>query len=492
MDFLDPKLQRRHNVQLMIGYVFVAIAIVFATLVLLYQAYGFGIGKNGQVVQKGLVFVSSHPAGATISLSNTSVSAQTDTRLSLVSGTYQMSVTKNGYRAWQRDITVVGGAVSHYDYPFLFPTSLTTSSVASYSSAPAVVTQTPDQRWLLVEQPTVSTNVTFDEYDLQNPKTAAVQIVLPTADYTAGTTNSWQAVEWSNDNRHLLLEHTYDTKTEFVMLDRDDPTQSVNLNTTLGETPTSIDLVNQKYDQYYVYTASTQALQTASISNPTPVAFLSNVLAYKSYGSNDLLYASSASSGTGKVSIDLYQSGKTYALREVASGSNYLLDLTQYSGSWYVAVGASSEGKVYIYKNPVTQLDSVLGTLVPIYVLRNPNPTYLAFSASAQFIMDESGAQFAVYDVMNDNAYAYNTKAPVDSPQIHATWMDGDRLIYISGGKLLVFDYDHANPQTLMSTNPAYTPFFSGDYSFVDAMSPAQASGQVSLTSTPLLTPTDQ
>ena len=66
MEFLDPAKQTRHRIILWVGYVLVAVGIVIATLVLLYQAYGFGLGKNGTVIQNGLVFLSSQPRPANI------------------------------------------------------------------------------------------------------------------------------------------------------------------------------------------------------------------------------------------------------------------------------------------------------------------------------------------------------------------------------------------------------------------------------------------
>jgi len=490
VDYLDPKKQRRHGILLMVGYVFVAVAIAISTMILLYEAYGFGLDKHGDVIQKGFVFVSSQPAGSQIRLNGQLNSSQTNARLSLVSGSYVLQISRTDYRSWQRPITVEGGSVTRYDYPFLFPNKLTSAAVKAYDSAPGLATQSPDRRWLLVQQPGSTTD--FEVYDLKNPKTAATTISVPSSIVTSGTAQSWQLMEWADDNQHVLLKHIYDDKSEFIVLNRTDASQTANLNTDLKATPTRINLINKKYNQYYIYDAPNQVIQTATLSDTTPKPFLQHVLEYKSYGSNVMLYASSNASGTAKVSIDLLQDGKTYSLREVAANSTYLLNLTQYNGSWYVAIGASSESKVYVYKNPVTQLNSRLGTLVPIYLLKTANPNYLAFSDNTQFIMDENGSQFSVYDAENDKGYSYNAGAPLDTPQVHATWMDGNRLVYVSNGKLVVFDYDHANPQTLMAANSGYPAFFDPAYKFVDALAPTATNGQVTLTTTPLLTPADQ
>ena len=65
MDFLDPLYARRHIIRLYTGYVLIAIAVLLGATLLLLVALGFNIGKNGQVVQNGLLFASTRPGGAT-------------------------------------------------------------------------------------------------------------------------------------------------------------------------------------------------------------------------------------------------------------------------------------------------------------------------------------------------------------------------------------------------------------------------------------------
>lgn len=491
MDFLDPASSKRHRRRLLVGYLFIAVAIILATQIFLYMAYrGLGLNGQGQVVQYGIVFVSSHPSGATIYL-NDKQNNQTSARLQLVSGNYNLRLSRTGYYDWSRQIDVEGASVARYDYPFLIPKDLVTTQLASTETNFGIATQSPDRRWLLVQRG--SDAMSFDEYDLKNPKVAPVPVTMPTTVVTAGTGESWQALEWSTDNVHVLLQHTVNGKNEFIMFDRTDPTQSVNLNTLLKVDPTKITLRDKKPDQYFVYDAASQLLQTASIGNPTPVPYLEHVLSYQSYGSDIVLYASSVSTAKDKVQINLFQNNKTYTLRQVPPNTNYLLNLTQYDGTWVVALGASSENKVYVYRNPVSQLNSRLGLLVPAYVLKASNPSYLAFSSNAQFIMAEGGSQFSVYDAEYDKGYTYDTGLPVDSPQPHANWMDDHRLMYISGGNLHEFDYDGANAHTLTAANPSYLPFFDPNEKFVDAVAGAKDDPAHSvLTSTALLTPQDQ
>ena len=498
MDFLDPKKQRAHTVRIIIGYVLIAIALVLTTIVLLYQAYGFGVDRNGNVIQNGLVFVSSTPNPATIYVNGKKNTNDTNARLLLSSGHYTFSIQRDGYREWKRAVTVEGGSVERFDYPFLFPKTLQSSAVKSYDKAVQLATESPDRHWLVAQ--TANAENKFDIYDLSKPKDIAktiTEVTLPDAAYTAteaGASYGWTLAQWSTDNRHVVLKHTFqkDGKQnyEFVLVDRADSSKSVNLTATWGVNPTTIELQNQAYDRYYLYDKVTGALTTATLKDPTPKAYLSDVLAFKSYGDDVMLYATTKGAPSGKAAIKWHQGSNDYTIRTVPVSDTYLVNLTQYSGDWYVAAGSSSEGKVYVYKNPIDMLKNQQIT-VPVRILKVPNVNYIYFSANTRFIMAENGTQFAVYDAENDKGYAYTAPVALDAPQTHATWMDGNRIMYTSGGKIVVFDFDGANSQTLINENASFLPLFDRDYTYLYTVTSSTTDGSMSIQKTPLRTPND-
>jgi hypothetical protein len=405
---------------------------------------------------------------------------------------YRVQLQRGGYRTWQRTVEVEGGDVQHFDYPFLIPNKLVTKKVQAFASAPGLSTQSPDRRWLLIQKPGSATD--FFVYDLKNPGKAPENLALPASVVTKATSSeNWQLDEWADDNTHAVLQHSYDGKNEYILIDRTDAAKSQNLNVALSADPTKLTLLNKKYDQYYLYDSKTATLQKDTLAAPAKVTVLQHVLNYQSYGRDGLLYATDASAPAGKVLVKLALGGSTYPVRVLPAGTTYLLDLTKYSGTLYLAAGASSQDKVYVYKDPVGQLSKLPNhALVPAQVLHVAQPNYLSFSTNAQFIMAENGNQFGVYDIENTKGYNYITPQSLDPPQTHATWMDGDRLTYVSDGKLIMFDYDDTNQQTLISASSTYLPAFTPNYKFVYTLTPAPAAGQIDLTQTSLLIPTDQ
>ncbi|HSX04915.1 MAG TPA: PEGA domain-containing protein [Candidatus Saccharimonadales bacterium] len=499
MDFLDPKKERLSRIQLLLGYCLVALAIGIATLVLLYQSYGFYITK-GQITQNGLLFVSSQPSGAVIKLNGVRYKSNTNSRVTIPTGAYLLQLTRDGYRPWERPVVVNGGDVQHFDYPFLFPKQLETTNLNDLIASPSVATQSLDKRWLLLGETNSSGN--FEEYDLKDPaKPALHEIGLPNGSFTPGdgtTADTWSTVEWASDNRHLLLLHGYTigqtTAHEYVLLDRDSPIDSIDLTTALHLTQDdAVSLYDNRTDQFYIYSQSAQTLQRVNGSDGSLVSQLDHILAFKTYGSNYVLYVTAKSPAgktvEGQVSAVLQVGQKTITLRTLpASAPVYMLNLAQYGGDWYVAVGASNDTAAYIYKNPQDQaVPSVDAFPAPWRRLLVANPSFLAFSSNAQFLVAENGQNFMVYDFENVAAYRYQAKEPIDGPQGHAVWMDGDRLLYVSGGKLTVFDYDYRNRQTLEAADSNYASFFAPDFSYAYTLRSATATTKAVLTSTPLV-----
>lgn len=471
----------------------IAIAIVIATLILLYQAYGFGLAK-GTVIQNGLTFFSSQPHPAKIYV-NGALKTSTNTRLVLPAGVYQIKLSRDGYRDWQRKIELNGGSVQHFDYPFLFPKVLTTKTIHPYSSAPGLMTQSPDRRWLFIEQPGSMTN--FDIYDLKNPAKPAVAISLPGALLTKAinpTGEAWQLEEWADDNQHLLLQHSFDGKTEFILIDRTNPAQSLNLNNSLSFSPSKLTLKDRKYDQYYIYDAASASLQAASLKSTARTTLLQRVIAYKTYSDDTILYVTdSDSSDNSQVEAKIAVGNQISTIHSLPLSAAYLIDLTKYTGTMYVAIGSTNSSKVYIYKDPAGQLNKQpKHVATPTQVLHVDQPNYLSFSASAQFIVTENGTSLGVYDVENKIVHKYNAKSGLDAPQIHASWMDGNRLHYVSNGKLNVFDYDGTNGQSLASADSRYLPAFAPDYKGLYTLVPNATNGQFEFTETFLLKADDR
>jgi hypothetical protein len=310
----------------------------------------------------------------------------------------------------------------------------------------------------------------IDLNDSINPTTT---VVMPEGILSEGDKHTFEVVEWSTNNNDILLKHTFDDKSEFVVFNRDDPSKSRNLTTTFSDRSFSaISMRDKSSEQFYIYSASDKTLYRTDVKSKQYVLVANDVLSYKSYQKDLVVYVSPARD-TNKADVHLLHKDKNRVIKTIATSPTYLHDAADFDGSLYIAVGGSNEARVYLFENPLDTLDSAEGPqafrAVPI-----ANGSRLSFSGNARFIAVQAGSRFAVYDAETDRQYGYDTKLSLGK-NVYATWMDGHRLTIIpADGVVRVFDFDGINMQQLNTGHPGAGVYFDRDYTALFAVAPGE------------------
>lgn len=496
MDFLNPKKKRLNKIQLTIGHILMVVLVFTATYILVFRAYGYDYDtKTGQVIQDGLVYIASAPDGAVIKI-NGRQRATTNTRMDLPEGRYSLEIDKTGYNSWKRNFDLQGGEVLRLDYPMLLPSNLETSELKTFKDV-GFASQSPDRRWIIIERKdNLSSMTVFDLQNRQNKLPVSSGITFPSSLFKAVPgSHAIRLVEWSTDNRHLLVKHEYKGGHEFIMLDIQKPAESYNVNKTFNQTPDKANLFNKKFDQLFLYDAKRRVLFKAGINAKSPEAFARNVISYKSYGNDTLLYSRTDPKDNKKADIIMRQKNTDYTIKKIPISTDIPLDVTKYNGHWYVVIGVQSQKRTYVYRDPIslvlnqqTDIDSIRAI-----VLSNPGKIdEVSFSQNAQFIMSNSGQSFSVYNILLQQPYSYKIPEKFDKG-LKPYWMDGNRIMASSGGKALVFDYDGVNKHTLLKTDPTEPVMFNRDYTEMYTLGDStSAKGQAAIFLTYLKTPADR
>lgn len=476
MDFLNPNKKRAHLRRLYVGYALMAVALITGTFVLAFAAYGYDIDrKTGGIIQNGLISLDAHPESADILINNTMRGTTAD-GLVLPAGDYNVTLRRNNYRDWSHQVALEGSTIERLVYPFLFPTELSTRSLQQYSAVPTLISESPDKRSLLLQLPGASS--VFNVVDLSNSKNAVSTISLPEAVITvADGDNAYEAIEWSSNNTHLLFKHSFNGKQEFILLDKNNPVNSLNLTKHFADQDFSaVSMRDKKADQFYLFSASAGTLNTAELGTKTVTPLLTHVLQYKTYQADTIAYIATPSNvsptGTDMAELHIRQNNQDQAIRNVPASDNYLLDMAQFDGNFYVVAGSGKDGRSYVYKNPFSDLKHrPLRLPQPFRVLIVPAAQYVSFSGNARFIAVQQANNFAVLDLETDRQFRYKT--PIDVPVSQkATWMDGHRLIVNSGGFMHAFDFDGKNLQKLVPGSVASNAFFDRDYTAMFVIAP--------------------
>lgn len=490
MDFLDSKEKKLHTVRLMIGYILMTILIFTATLVLVYQAYGFDVDrKTGEVIQNGLVYVDSAPDKATIYIDGVAQKDRSNTRLVIKEGNYTLTIKRDGYRDWNRKIEVKGGGVERVTYPLLIQNNLAEEEIVNFGVNERLIrTQSPDRRWIMVAKS--GSLKDFTELDLKDAnKGSAVpssrQVIFPEAIFAVSDKpHQLEVIEWSNDNEHFLAKHIYGDATEYIILNRSKPETSFNINKLLERDPASVTLRDKKFDQWYLQDKTTGDLTFANAKKElTPL--ITGVSAYKSHDDNVLLYSQKVPDGQQNVYIK--DGRETKLLRSVKAGE-VKLEIARFDNKWFVVVASDGEKKTYIYKDPwlvLSKFDDRRPTPQSILHSKDTINT-LNFSSNTRFIFMRDSQHFSVYDAEQDKTFSYNFGESIDM-DTEVTWMDGHRFLVRSGGVMYVIDFDGSNKQQLIAALPGKSTFFDRDHTVVYSFQNSKVTaGSVALVQTDL------
>lgn len=485
MDFLDPRKRQKHKTRLLIGYVLTGIAILLTSLILVYGASGYSYNaKSGSIIQNGLLFVDSIPGSTNIYLNGKDVQTTSAARLVLPADDYELILKKSGYRDWQRKFTLSENFVSRYTYPLLLPISPVVTNLKLYPSMPPVMSQSPDKKWLLVLSPSSDySTLIFDEYDNSKLDQPPVSLNFLTGLLTNldKPDSSFSVEEWSSDNDHFLLRHSFSGGSEFLLMSRSDPTKALNINSLLNINPTYIELKNHKSDQLYIYNQTDQSLFSADVAKKTLQPLLSHVLAFKSYSSDLFSYVTDQNVAPGQVMARIWDKNASYPLYTFAAGNKYLLDAVQYKGHWYYVAGSERASRVNIFKDPLSGLkDPEVNRAIPILSLGGSGSSSLAFSENFRFVGITVGQKVGIYDVETGSHYQFNLSQTLNTP---IRWLDGYRWVAADQGSVLVMDYDSTNSQLLTPTAWSQGALIDRNSKFLVTLAQISGSGAVALQS---------
>lgn len=491
MDFLDPKRKKAHHRRVLIGYLLMAVALAMATWLLLNSSFGYWVDpKTGDVVQNGTVFVDSEPGGSTVELDGVVQGNKTATRLALPGGRqYTIKLSQDGYEDWTRTFSLEGGSIERLTYPLLIPKKLTTSDLQLYAAAPALSSQSPDRHWLLAQQPGPA--LSFDVFDLTAPSASPATTTVPNNVLTEPAKASViTIIEWADDNHHVLIKRAYDNKQEFIVIDTENANAAVNLNVALGVTPSEVRLRDKKSDQFYLYSAEGGVLRSGdSKSRTISGPILSNVLAFKTYADNLILYATKEGADEGKVNYRIRENDKgTYLLTSIPSNTSYLMDIAEYDGTPFYVIGNEAANAAFVYRDPLPALKGQRTTPVQVMsVMRINAPRFISFSSSSQFIAVQSSEDITVLDLEGDRQFTLNLKHPA-ATATKIAWMDGHRFIFTDNNLSYMVDFDGSNVRPLVPSLLGGGPYFSPDYKTVFSFAPSSSvSGRFAFTQTSLV-----
>lgn len=409
--------------------------------------------NNGQLAQGSLVQFDSTPNAADVSIDGKPTGSRTATKHTVLAGSHQFMVTKDGYRPWQKSLTLPAGTLTWLDYIRLVPLDLPVEPLANYATV-YDEKASPDKRRILVQS--AADEARFELVDISQPDTHSSTIQIPSSAISTGKKHAYVIESWDGGGRFVLLQHTYDEKTEWLIVDTQDVTRTVNITRLL-----SIDFTDIKFagtSGNILFGLSGGVVRKIDLAGSTiSRALISDVLGFDLFETNIISYTGTTRDGKKQVA-GVYRDGdaEAHVLRSTDDTSVPLrIDVARYFSDDYVAIAEGLEVTVLKGRYPSSsQADT--STLVPITTFTVPaNVNQLTFSPDGAYVIARSGLNFVSYEIEHDRL-AKSVIETSGSRAHNLNWLDDAYLWVTYDGHLSIREFDGTNVHVIMPMEPGF------------------------------------
>lgn len=416
----------------------------FSVLILvgicLFFVLGYSVDqKTGQAEQGGLMQFRSFPQGATVFVDGSRLGFTTPTKTNSLAGYHSVSMNKEKYREWTKNVTVNKGELVWLNALFV-PSSITTTSPVEFPQLASFLAS-PDKKWVAAIE--TANSPTIKLVDMRDEEKLKVETITLSQEITGEILpeDTFKVEEWDFGSRYLLITHTSKDKTDWIRVDRSDKTKTKNISQTLALPITRQHFAGTSGNVFFALSNNTiRKLNIDQNTISSPIA--SDILDFELYKDNQLIFLS-AKDGIQTVSV--YKDGdrKPFAVRSYNDTLASDIALSSYYNEGYSSIlhGESVE----IVKNPFTKDKKTVYTFT-----MSPAPQWTFFSNNGQFVVAQQGAQVATYDLERKLLHKFTIPgAPEYSRIDHLKWLDDFHFWSDNKGTLSIFEFDGANPETI-------------------------------------------
>lgn len=427
----------------------VAVVSIVAILVLVIQGYRYN-RYDGKLEQGGLVQFDSKPSGATVTVDSATLANKTASKVTLTAGSHTISMSRDGYSSWKKDVVVKPGSVLWLNYTLLFPNSPTITTTTHYDAVGSALAS-PDHKQFAVIAKADMPEVTLTSLNDDKPQTA--KLTIPATAYTVPSTDAAQSfalLSWDKDSHLLLMRHTYGDKTEYLSFDTRD-SKTHNLTAELG-----IEIAKVVYslgDSNVLYALTTTHelrrlnLSAATVSGP----LVANVEDFSTNEERVVTYQTLADD-KGMRSVGYVSSGgskvKTIASYPANEAGSLKAVTGNYYGDHYVVILRDTTLEILKGDLPSSDSDSTVSLTQVASLSITGGGEYLGFApGNDRIVYVAKGTKIVTYDLeLKTSATTTVQNALTRDVQ----WLDSYHMFAI-GQNGYYYDYDGANSQLFAS-----------------------------------------
>lgn len=449
---------RARTARLALTYSFMTIAVltIVSFLVLTILSYRFDV-STGTLEQRGLLQFASTPSGARITIDGRQISARTPTKHLVDPGMHDFTIERDGYETWHKNLAIEAGTLVWLDYVRLVPRERPVEIINTYEQLDDSLAA-PTMRSILL-QPNRSIP-SFRFVDVSGNTPQGRTIALPAAMHRNETTNTdtnrtiqhtYQMIQWDDGGRYVLVRHTYNSTTEWLILDTREPERSKNVTLEFDIPITNAEFSGTSGNVLYVM--SNDSLRKLDLAAGTISRPLVNDLAsFHLYDTNIVTYVSRPDPETEQRTVGLYREGDTtpQVLQTVDDPDVPVsVAMTRYLGDTYIAI--AEDDTFEVYRGDFTGAADSAARLIT-QTLDAPIDQ-ISFNPGNNYVFVRAGAFYASFG-LEHRTYSVAELSSGRATSLH--WLDSMYVWSDIGDSLRIKELDGTNEHTINPVAPGH------------------------------------
>ena len=448
----DTKRRRRELAMRFFTYGVMTIAVIVGVVFCVAWAMGYRFDlRSGQLSQVALLQFNTYPTGATVSVGKTTLTSRTPTRANVRTGSLNVTMRRDGYRTWAKQVTTQPSTVQWLDYVRLIPEKISTKSVKSFNNI-SDIKASPSRKWLAIVTDQNSHTLTL--LDISNPEKVKDSEIKYSDDVVSavpeGVSEQFSITEWDSGSRYVLVRHDYGDSTEYLKVDRQNKDKIQNLTRDFAMNIVDPHFSGNSGDVFYALTdGSIRKLDYGNKSVSSPLA--TDVTEYRLYGTSRLVYVTKTGEGDQlKQSVAIYNDGKVQQLRQFKDDKPVHVAFTEYNNEDYLAW--SHDGKVTMLSNPLDESglfsggDEHADGSKSDTVTLNMDADWVQFNNSGRLLLAGKDKDVLVYDPETESQYNL-TLSQSGKP----FFIDDYHILDQNDDGIAIMDFDGTNRQHVVS-----------------------------------------
>ncbi len=442
--------KRKKRAQLFFVYSLMVIAVVAIVSILVLIMLGYRFNKfDGKVEQGGLVQFDSRPSGATVTVDSTTLANKTASKITLTTGPHTITMSKDGYNSWKKDVTVKAGSILWLNYALLLPTKPAVATIYESATVSSALTS-PDRKYLATIANAGDPIVSLTPLNDTEPTTT--KVTLPTTAYTAseaGKSHTFALVGWDKDNRHMIVRHTFnDASVEYISIDLRGQDAAENISSIVGAPISDLEFSLADSNAVYVLTDTNELRRVTLSDNSVTGPLLSNVAYFSQGDRSTIAFGSLPDTTTKKRNLGYLttSSDTPKILKSVVDNSERAADISisTYYGDQYVIMANGTEVEVLTGDLPISDSTNRQSlTQVARFTLPSTETTIGFSPVEHRFVYAQYNGGLWTYDleIKKLSKTTFDGVAPSRSPE----WLNAFHFATTNNESFAYYDFDGSN-----------------------------------------------